>query len=187
MYRLFIDGGNETVMRPEVFLRPAFREFGHRAFGLPRLAARAAMQYLRDPLRHGIMESFATLSRSMPAGIFDNAANRHLSQSSVCGTGSHQRFSQAAATSCSWSRPISIPAQRSPLEARGHDHVPISKAVEASSALPGLFRRSTSPVNIMSMARSTRRSMHRWRSTRVWISSCASTRWCPLTQASCAR
>src|SRR5258705_27326 len=74
MYRLFIDDGVDATLTPEVFLRPAFGEFSRRAGALPRLAARATLQYLRDPFNHGLMESFATLSRVMPTGVFDNTA-----------------------------------------------------------------------------------------------------------------
>src|SRR3954468_6723054 len=63
MYRLFIEDGIDAALTPEVFLRPALAEFRRRAFTLPRLALRASLQYLRDPLHHGLMESFATLSR----------------------------------------------------------------------------------------------------------------------------
>src|SRR6185503_19209388 len=50
MYRLFIDNGKDAALRPELFLRPALREFRRRLTALPALAARASLQYLRDPL-----------------------------------------------------------------------------------------------------------------------------------------
>src|SRR6266542_6954615 len=71
MYRLFIDDGADAALTPEVFLRPAFAEFALRAYCLPALFARAVLQYLRDPFRHGLMASFATLSHAMPTGMFD--------------------------------------------------------------------------------------------------------------------
>ena len=66
MYRLFIDNGKDAALRPELFLRPALREFRRRLTALPALAARASLQYLRDPLHDGMMESFATLARALP-------------------------------------------------------------------------------------------------------------------------
>src|SRR5262250_1053923 len=74
MYRLFIDDGPEATLTPEIFLRPALSEFTLRAAALPRLVARATLQYLRDPFRRGLMESLATLSHAMPTGMFDNRA-----------------------------------------------------------------------------------------------------------------
>ena len=44
MYRLFIDDGADAALTPEVFLRPAFAEFAHRAALVPGLLARAALQ-----------------------------------------------------------------------------------------------------------------------------------------------
>ena len=72
MYRLFIDDGRDAALKPEIFLRPALREYARRLAALPPLALRAGWQYLRDPRHRGVMESFATLSRAVPTGIFDN-------------------------------------------------------------------------------------------------------------------
>ena len=69
MYRLFIDDGADAALKPEIFLRPAFAEFGRCLTALPGLAARATMQYLRDPFHHGVAQSFATIlpsARSIP-------------------------------------------------------------------------------------------------------------------------
>src|SRR5512147_2205655 len=74
MYRLFIDDGADAALTPEIFLRPAMSEFMLRAAALPRLFARAVLQYLRDPFRRGFMESLATLSHAMPTGMFDSGA-----------------------------------------------------------------------------------------------------------------
>src|SRR5215203_5601773 len=71
MYRLFIEDGADAALKPEIFLRPAFGEFGRCLASLPSLAARATMQYLRDPFRRGMLESFATLAQAIPTGVFD--------------------------------------------------------------------------------------------------------------------
>src|SRR6266496_3504681 len=61
MYRLFIDDGADAALTPGVFLRPALSEFAQRAASVPWLVSRATLQWLRDPFRHGAMESMATL------------------------------------------------------------------------------------------------------------------------------
>ncbi|MEO7157465.1 MAG: patatin-like phospholipase family protein [Vicinamibacterales bacterium] len=138
MYRLFIDDGADAALKPELFLRPAFREFAHRVIALPRLASRAAIQYLRDPFHHGIMESFATLSRAMPTGIFDNAAIDAFLSRLFAAPGRTNNFRELqrrlflVATNLDSGASVIFGAA-------GHDHVPISRAIEASSALPGLF------------------------------------------------
>src|SRR5689334_17386406 len=70
MYRLFIEDGPDAALKPQLFLKPAFAEFARRLSGIPSLALRAALQYARDPLRHGAMESIATLARATPTGLF---------------------------------------------------------------------------------------------------------------------
>src|SRR5204862_4912650 len=74
MYRLFIEDGADGALKLELFLRPALSELGRRLLTVPALLVRAGLQYLRDPLLHGAMESFATLGRAIPTGMFDNRA-----------------------------------------------------------------------------------------------------------------
>jgi len=138
MYRLFIDDGADSTLTPEVFLRPAFGEFYQRALALPRLAVRAALQYLRSPLNHGLMESFATLGRVMPTGVFDNAAIDDFLSRLFAAPGRTNDFRKLphklflVATNLDSGASVTFGSP-------GHDHVPISRAIEASSALPGLF------------------------------------------------
>ena len=138
MYRLFIDNGKDAALRPELFLRPALREFRRRLTALPALAARASLQYLRDPLHDGMMESFATLARALPTGLFDNRAIDGFLKTLFAGPGRTNDFRKLAsrlfivATNLDTGEPIAFGTT-------GHDHVPISRAIEASSALPGLF------------------------------------------------
>ena len=139
MYRLFINDGREAALKPELFLKPALREFGRRLAGLPALTLRAALQYLRDPLHRGVMASFATLSRAVPTGLFDNRAIDAFLQRPV-------RSPRAArTTSASLRSRLFLVATNLDTGASvtfgsaGFDHVPISRAIEASSALPGLF------------------------------------------------
>ena len=138
MYRLFIDDGADAALTPQVFLRPALGEFARRAGSLPGLAARAALQYLRDPFRHGLMESLSTLSRAMPTGVFDNAAIDGFLSRLFAAPGRTNDFRRLprklflVATNLDSGASVTFGAP-------GHDHVPISRAIEASSALPGLF------------------------------------------------
>jgi len=138
MYRLFIDDGVDAALSPAIFLRPAFAEFGRRAGTLPRLLWRAAVQYLRDPWRRGLMESFSTLSRAVPTGMFDNAAIDAFLSRLFAAPGRTNDFRKLAtrlylvATNLDSGASVTFGGP-------GHDHVPISRAIEASAALPGLF------------------------------------------------
>ncbi len=138
MYRLFIDDGADAALTPEVFLRPALAEFAFRAGSLPRLAARATLQYLRDPFRRGLMESLATLSHALPTGMFDNQAVGEFLRRLFAAPGRTNDFRKLrrklflVATNLDTGASVTFGAPRL-------DHVPISMAIEASAALPGMF------------------------------------------------
>jgi predicted acylesterase/phospholipase RssA len=138
MYRLFIDDGLDAALTPEIFLRPAFAEFARRAVSLPALVIRAALQYLHDPLHRGFIASLATLSRAVPTGLFDNAAIDDFLTRLFSGAGRTNDFRELrrklylVATNLDTGHPVTFGA-------RGLDHVSISRAIAASSALPGLF------------------------------------------------
>ena len=138
MYRLFIDDGADAALTPEIFLRPAFSEFRLRAALLPRLAGRAALQYLRDPFRRGLMESLATLSHALPTGMFDNRAVGKFLEHLFAAPGRTNDFRKLGrklflvATNLDTGAPVTFGGA-------GRDQVPISIAIEASAALPGMF------------------------------------------------
>src|SRR4029434_10040964 len=138
MYRLFIADGADAALKPEIFLRPAFGEFGRRLAAFPGIALRASMQYLRDPFHRGIMESFATLAQAVPTGVFDNRAIDAFLARLFAAPGRTNDFRRLGrklflvATNLDTGASVTFGAP-------GQDHVPISRAIEASSALPGLF------------------------------------------------
>jgi predicted acylesterase/phospholipase RssA len=138
MYRLFIDDGHDAALTPQIFLRPALGEFRRRIAAFPRLAARASLRYLRDPLHHGVMECLATLAQAMPVGMFDNGTVDRFLARLLSAPGRTNDFRKLprklflVATNLDTGASVVFGAP-------GHDHVPISRAISASSALPGLF------------------------------------------------
>ncbi len=138
MYRLFIDDGVDAALKPELFLKPAFGEFWRCATALPGLTVSAALQYLRNPLRNGLMASFATLAKAIPSGVFDNRGIDQFLARLFAAPGRSNDFRMlsrklylVAANLDSGASVTFGPDARS--------HVPISRAVQASAALPGLF------------------------------------------------
>jgi NTE family protein len=138
MYRIFIDDGDDAFLKPDLFLRPAVREYRRRLARLPSLGVHAALDWLRSPLRGGVLQSLAILARAMPTGIFDNGAiDTFLTRlfSTQRRSNDFRRLPNrlfVVATQLDTGVPVAFGAP-------GRDHIPISLAVEASSALPGLF------------------------------------------------
>jgi predicted acylesterase/phospholipase RssA len=142
MYRLFIDDGADASLSPALFLRPAFGEFARRGLSLPRLLVGAALARIRKADRRNMMESIAAvgadLSRAIPTGLFDQRAlDRFLTRLfSTPGRSNdfreldHRLFVIATNLDTGASTTFGGP---------GFDHIPITRAIEASAALPGLF------------------------------------------------
>ena len=142
MYRLFIDDGADASLSPALFLRPALGEFARRGLSLPRLFAGAALDQFRKADQRKLTESIAAfsaeLSRAIPTGLFDQRAldrflNRLFStpgRSNDFRKLAHKLFVIATNLDTGASTTFGGP---------GFDHVPITSAVEASAALPGLF------------------------------------------------
>ncbi|HEY4139608.1 MAG TPA: patatin-like phospholipase family protein [Casimicrobiaceae bacterium] len=138
MYRLFIIEGVDAALKPDVFLKPAFGEFGRRLLTVPQLLLRAGIQYLRNPFQRGAMESLETLASAVPTGLFDNRAVDGFLAELFAAPGRTNDFRELrcrlflVATNLDTGASVTFGA-------KGTDHVPISRAIEASSALPGLF------------------------------------------------
>jgi predicted acylesterase/phospholipase RssA len=139
IHGLFIeDSGGEGALGPDVFMRPAFGEYARRARSLPPLLLRSAWRYVARPRAMGALEAFAPLGRAIPTGLFDNQEiHRYLA--SIFGQAGHtndfrklHRRLYLVATDLDSGETVTFGRP-------GRDHVPISKAVQASAALPGLF------------------------------------------------
>jgi predicted acylesterase/phospholipase RssA len=142
MYELFIendDARSPDALEPEMLLRPAFGEFYRRMKTLPGLLWEATASYLEQPFSHGhFLESFQRLSWAIPTGLFNNASVEKYLAHLFSGPGrtndfrrlKHQLF--LVATDLDSGDAVAFGAP-------GTDDVPISRAVQASAALPGLF------------------------------------------------
>lgn len=144
MHRMFIESETaDDPFEPELLLRPAIGEYLQRLATVPQLLLTAAQRYIQAPWSRGFFASFQELARALPTGIFDNAGiDDYLARlfSAPGRTNDFRRLRHRlflVATDLDSGRVV-------PFGARGWTTVPISKAVLASAALPGLF----SPVEI---------------------------------------
>lgn len=123
---------------PEVFFTPAYRELGRRGLMLPKLLADALLQLTRRPGDQTLLESLTRLAEALPVGIFDNQPLRRYLEKIYSIKGRTNDFRRLAhqlvvvATDLESGAAIRFGEP-------GHDHVPISLAVQASTAFPGLY------------------------------------------------
>lgn len=137
--RIFITGeSNEAKFRPEDFLRPAIFEYLRRAAGLPRAMLGWLGDVARDPLGSHVSDALLRFGSLVPTGLFDNAAIGTFLRALLGSGGRSDDFRELeralyiVAVDLDSGEPVRFGAP-------GFDHVPISRAIEASSALPGLY------------------------------------------------
>lgn len=139
MCRIFITGDpDEPVFRPESFVKPAFAEYFKRSASVPRVL----LDWLRDignhPFEHRVSEILGRFGALVPTGIFDNAAIEAYLAKVFSRRGRSNDFRKL-------DRLLYVVAVEldtgdiARFGAEGFDDVPISRAVQASSALPGLY------------------------------------------------
>ncbi|MDP2821328.1 MAG: patatin-like phospholipase family protein [Sulfuritalea sp.] len=139
LYRMFIDSDSaEFPFEPEMLLKPAFGEYAGRAAKVPGLLFESLREYLRHPLRADFVASFQRLSQAIPTGLFDNAGIDDFLTRLFAMPGLTNDFRQIKRRLFLIATDLDSGASVA-FGSIGHDHVPIAKAIQASSALPGLF------------------------------------------------
>jgi predicted acylesterase/phospholipase RssA len=134
----FIANDSDTTdsFDPSWLMQPAYDEFAHRGILAPRLVASALWNFATG--KKTWMGALEQLAPVMPTGIFSN----QLIESQLA-----RLFNQDGRTNDFRKLKSKLTlvatnldsADAAPFGRPGWDHVPISQAVQASSALPGLF------------------------------------------------
>lgn len=123
---------------PAIFLHPAYREFAARAGRLPALALRALGYYARAPLSRNLAEVLEPLTAILPNGLFDGEPMERFLREVFSSHGRTNDFRKL-------DRRLYIVAtdlntgEAARFGEPGMDQVPISRAIQASTALPGLY------------------------------------------------
>jgi len=139
MCRIFMGSpGAEFAFEPGHFLRPAVAEFSRRARNLPGTLLALLAEAVRHPARIGRLESVDGLSRILPTGIFDNETIEHFVARVLNRPGRTNDFRELDTTL----RVVAMDLDTGAAVRFGEpdtEDVPISRAVQASAALPGLY------------------------------------------------
>ncbi|HZW21669.1 patatin-like phospholipase family protein [Noviherbaspirillum sp.] len=142
MCRLFVESdtgeAHEELFRPEMLLRPAWEEFSIRAAAFPILLAGGLFHYVTRRGKTSVANSLERLKGVLPTGILSGEGIHEFMQ---------RAFSEAGRTNDFRALKQKLVIVATDLDSGeairfgrpGFDHVPISKAAQASAAVPGLF------------------------------------------------
>ena len=127
---------------PDFLMRPALAEYARRLARLPDLALGAIAAYLdrSDASRPtpGFFEALQGFTRALPNGVFDNDAAAAYFARMFSRSGRTNDFRELRHNLFIVATDLDS-AQAVVFGSPGYDDVPISEAVKASSALPGLY------------------------------------------------
>ena len=129
-------GPPDDVIPPTLFARPAWGEFARRFAMLPRLALQAATQYALEG--RDLLPAVERLGRGLPTGLFSNAPLEAQMRRVLSAPGRSNDFRRLQRKLVLVATDLDS-GQSAPFGQPGLDHVPISQAIAASAALPGLF------------------------------------------------
>lgn len=141
--RAVVDPGPDNPFHSRTFYSPAFEEFGRRSLGIPRLLLKSLWTFASNPRDLNLVDSLLPLSRALPIGVFSNEPLREFLEEAFNRSGRTDDFRRlekrliVVAADLDSGEPVRFGEP-------GLDHVPISKAVQASTALPGFY----APVKI---------------------------------------
>ncbi len=140
MVQLFIENEGEdgAVLAPNVFMQPAFREYGKRVAKLPVALAQAVWSTAKHLKPQRIVRELQRLSAVLPTGVFDNSAMEAAVRTLLTKSGRTNDFRELnsllflIATDLDSGETVEFGSKQ-------FNHVPISQAVQASSALPAMY------------------------------------------------
>ena len=121
---------------PAWLMRPAWGEFAQRLRALPQLASGAAWSWLVEG--KAFSQAIERLGAALPTGVLDNEAIHTEIQRLFSRPGRTNDFRELKARLTLVATALDS-GDATPFGRPGWEHVPISRAIQASAALPGLF------------------------------------------------
>lgn len=139
MCRIFMSRTDaEHSFKPEAFLKPAYREYLRQIQRMPGVTVNAVFEILRNPVQKGLSETVNAISRLLPTGLFNNKTINDFVEEVLSVPGRTNDFRELASKLFVVAVDLDTGAAVRFGEA-DTAHVPISRAVQASTALPGLY------------------------------------------------
>jgi len=123
---------------PADFLRPAYKEYFQRASRLPSILTSSLMDMIRKPGQAGISQLISELGKAVPSGIFNNETIHDFLEQAFIVTGHSNSFEDLECELYIIAVDLDSGAAIR-FGSEDHRDVTISRAVQASAALPGLY------------------------------------------------
>jgi len=133
----------EPEFKPDLFFTPAIGRYFKKGIAIPSLAFDAFYDYFSKPHDMTLWKSIMRLTRALPGGLFSNLPLQKFLEKMFSMKGRSNCFKELG------QKLYVVAADLDSGEAvifgeEGWDHIPVSEAVRASSALPGVYH----PVEI---------------------------------------
>jgi NTE family protein len=142
MCRLFIEsdlnGDADQSFRPELLLKPAWGELARRLAAVPQLAMESLLHYASRGGKTSLARSFERMKDVLPAGLFSGSGIHEYMAEAFSVAGRTNDFRKLTRTLVLVATDLDS-GESIRFGEPGFDHVPISKAAQASAAVPGLF------------------------------------------------
>ncbi|MEM1412218.1 MAG: patatin-like phospholipase family protein, partial [Pseudomonadota bacterium] len=137
--RIFMGSEHANIeFVPDLFLKPAYREYIERAMKVPSVVRDALLKVIRDPATASPSKVIAELGRALPSGIYNNDTINEFLRKSFEEHGRGNSFEDLACQL--YVVAVDLDSGKSVrFGSEGLRDVPISRAVQASAALPGLY------------------------------------------------
>ena len=139
MCQVFIRTDSEAFpLDPAHFLKPAISQYVKGMRAAPALLAEALWGFVNDPYDRSLHSVVSTLGRAFPSGLLDNEYIEQFGRKLFTSRGRSNDFRKLkrklfiVATKLDTGEAVNFGSP-------GYDHIPISKAVQASTALPGAY------------------------------------------------
>lgn len=139
MCRIFLTGeSHQAQFRPDLFVQPALGEYLRRLWRIPGVLLEGAAEFARRPLHVSLSDNLGRLGRLLPTGLFDNQNIEAFLRDIFSREGRSNDF--RTLTRKLYVIAVELDSGKAVrFGGAGHDAVPISRAIQASAALPGLY------------------------------------------------
>ncbi len=136
---LAAEDGSEAMFDQSIFFMPAYRELARRGLQLPTVISETLAQLAKGPEDPSFMGTLEGLGRSLPVALFSNEGIREYLERSFLRPGRSNDFRRLRQKFFVVATDVET-GRRVVFGDKDLDHVPISLAVQASTAVPGLYQ-----------------------------------------------